>query len=1787
MNSRRKILVIGYYGDGNTGDEAVLTSMRRGLAAGPWDLEWIVPAYGTDPRRLEAVGVTSFPFREIGSMLAAVEAAELVLLGGGGLLHDYLDPRPETMLTSEHFGLSYYCGVPWLAAQLGKPVMLYAVGVGPLLYPQSRDLVRQVASSARALTVRDSQSAAMLEELGCPPAEVTADPVWRLVRAERAASEALLAESGLNGGPWLGVAVRNWNAVRNWKIDADQELWEEQLLEGVASFARAHRLGVLFIPFQHASTGLQDDVGLGRRLAARLTGLRTGVLERPASPEEVAGVIGSCSLLVAMRLHSLIFACMTGTPFVALDYDPKIALHAGLLEPAPSVIPLRELTGQGLAEALERTWKNRDEHGRGGRTLAALMRVRAERNEALALRLLDEERTWMPRPSRQRILQAVTERAQASARETGVDHPAPRPRDYSAAGIPDSTPEASRPRRPIVRILTPAFFDASGQARVFGGAERYLTEFVAVIRGLGYDVEVIQRAEANSWVRYDRDLRVVGLDTQGDFFGLDHAVRMAGLCPALLTIHLAFQTAGPETPPGSIGISHGVYWDDPWYHTGSDFQWHRDRILQSLERLDLVVSVDTNTINWIRGESPALAEKLVYIPNFVDLARFRPNAARKESRRVILFPRRLVRAKGFWLISDILPGLLARYADLEFHFVGQARGEEEREIRELRARHPGRVLWSVVPPEGMPDVYRAADIVVIPTEHFEGTSLSCLEAQACGRPVIATAVGGLTDLVLSEFNGLLVEPSAAAIEGAIDRLLTDPSLGERLAKGALETVRSFGLERWRDRWTDLLSTYLPARPARRPRTPLTAFFPSSDGADVATMTCLWRIAEDLAQHGVDAFWIDRGDGRKSDLPRLQIVAPGEQLRLVAPLTFLPGEPAPSSQPVHPGVESPETIAIVAARPGHSPRRNPGLALAGGARFTIVFSSEAGSEEAGVLTDGSYLVTPTASSWLTALRPIVRTLLKERRGKSMNKDQPSMPRGVRSTHAEPELRNQEELALLRAKIAEREGLLVGLRAKAAEKEVQFRLLLLDRDQDHERLLRDRDQDHERLLRDRDQDHERLLRDRDQSHERLLRDRDQHIERLQRELSSATRELTGIHNSLLWRVASIYWAFRRGLVRAASRFGAGRPPSEVASATATRPQGQPDPSAVVPADSSRHDVVCLPVIDWDFRFQRPQQLMSRFAESGHRVFYVNQRFRPSGAPFEIRTKRQGVYEVSLRGPERNVYEDPLDAEACDALFESFDALRRELSLGATACVVELPFWWPLAQRMRSRFAWPVVYDCMDDHSGFSTNRPEMIEQEEALLSSADLVVASSKLLEQAAGRRNPKVLLLPNACDFDHFAGVGSSRNSRPVVGYYGAIADWFDADLVTQLARRRPDWDFTLVGSTFGGDTSRLAKLDNVSLPGERPYAEIPEWLEKFDVAILPFRRVPLTEATSPVKVFEILAGGKPLVSVPIPEVVPLAPLVRLASTPEQFEDEIAAALQESEPDVVAKRRAFARDNTWSRRFERLAPAVRTAFPRVSVVVITFNNLDLNRLCLESLYERTEWPNFEVIVVDNGSTDGTAAYLDEAQRRFPNLRLILNETNRGFAAANNAGLRVATGEYLALLNNDTVLARGWLTALVRHLSADPGIGLIGPSTNAIGNEAMISVGYERIEDMPRWAADYVREHDGELFEIRMLGMFCVVLRRATFEQIGPLDERFGIGMFEDDDYARRIRAAGGRIVCARDAFVHHWMRASFRKMPRREYQKLFARNKSLFEEKWGRAWTPHGQPESPEAGYGRP
>ncbi len=256
----------------------------------------------------------------------------------------------------------------------------------------------------------------------------------------------------------------------------------------------------------------------------------------------------------------------------------------------------------------------------------------------------------------------------------------------------------------------------------------------------------------------------------------------------------------------------------------------------------------------------------------------------------------------------------------------------------------------------------------------------------------------------------------------------------------------------------------------------------------------------------------------------------------------------------------------------------------------------------------------------------------------------------------------------------------------------------------------------------------------------------------------------------------------------------------------------------------------------------------------------------------------------------------------------------------------------------------------------------------------------------------------------------------------------------------------------------------------------------------------------------------------------------------------------------------------------LQAAVQDLFPKASLIILTYNNLDYTRQCLESIFSKTIYPNYEIVVVDNASTDGTSDYLQTVAASHSNVRLVLNKENRGFAAGNNQGVAASSGEYIAYLNNDIIVTPGWLSGLIAHLS-DPSIGAVGPVTNYAGNESRIAVDYHQISDLDEFAHRYTQAHAGQSFEIRMLALFCMLVHRTVIDSVGPLDEQFGVGMYEDDDFSLRIRQKGYRILCAEDVYIHHWGSAAFSQLAQERFNRLHLENRGKFESKWGTLWQP--------------
>lgn len=253
--------------------------------------------------------------------------------------------------------------------------------------------------------------------------------------------------------------------------------------------------------------------------------------------------------------------------------------------------------------------------------------------------------------------------------------------------------------------------------------------------------------------------------------------------------------------------------------------------------------------------------------------------------------------------------------------------------------------------------------------------------------------------------------------------------------------------------------------------------------------------------------------------------------------------------------------------------------------------------------------------------------------------------------------------------------------------------------------------------------------------------------------------------------------------------------------------------------------------------------------------------------------------------------------------------------------------------------VYYDCMDDHLAFPVsglNFRILAEYEERLLRCSDRVFASSRLLLDHCAHLNPHVTLVGNGVNAEHFLGLRDRDLpipedlrglSGPVIGYYGAIAPWLDLDSLVELAIRRPSYQLVLIGpAEHGIALEPLTRHPNVHWLGPKRYEQLPAYLKCFDVALIPFHMSPLIEKVNPTKFYEYLAGGKPVVSAPLPDVAAHPNLARIYHEAAGFVREVDMALAEDPTVLEPERVALALANTWQEQAQRIA----TELDRVGV-----------------------------------------------------------------------------------------------------------------------------------------------------------------------------------------------------------------------------------------------------------------
>lgn len=238
----------------------------------------------------------------------------------------------------------------------------------------------------------------------------------------------------------------------------------------------------------------------------------------------------------------------------------------------------------------------------------------------------------------------------------------------------------------------------------------------------------------------------------------------------------------------------------------------------------------------------------------------------------------------------------------------------------------------------------------------------------------------------------------------------------------------------------------------------------------------------------------------------------------------------------------------------------------------------------------------------------------------------------------------------------------------------------------------------------------------------------------------------------------------------------------------------------------------------------------------------------------------------------------------------------------------------------------------------------------------------------------------------------------------------------------------------------------------------------------------------------------------------------------------------------------------------------------SIIILTHNQLEHTEKCIESIKKFTPEPH-EIIIVDNGSTDSTLEYLGAEMATNDNVRVIVNSTNRGFASGNNQGIALARGEYVLLLNNDTVVTEGWLGRMLNVFKRYPKTGIVGPMSNYVSGPQLVQkIDYKNLEELGAFAARRAKEYDGQSFPIYRVVGFCLLVRREVINRIGGLDEQFGSGNFEDDDFCIRAALAGHESRIAQDVFIHHTGSQTF-KGAGINYGESLLRNWELFKAKW--------------------
>lgn len=352
----------------------------------------------------------------------------------------------------------------------------------------------------------------------------------------------------------------------------------------------------------------------------------------------------------------------------------------------------------------------------------------------------------------------------------------------------------------IVYLLVYRFYDYKGEKLTYGGVQRYTDDLTKLLESQGCKCIVLQKAAKSFEIKYREQTTVIGVKCSKYFYGdpIFNYMAHRRIPKGAPVIYVSMQLAFPIIRHPSVIIQHGVWWDGKFGYLKSAST--RFLIKNMVKRTDFLICVDTNFINWFRATWPwiDINQKVKFVPNYADNKLFYDDVQKECQDKIkVLFPRRIETYRGTFLLLNVIDKLISDYPNIEFHFVGDGSKRNEVESFIINKNLQTHVKLYSLSFQEMPDAYHGSDIVVIPTIYSEGTSLSCIEAMHSGKAIIVTNVGGLTNLILNTYNGLMINPNEEELYRALKSLIDNPNLRRILGSNAKRTAENLNLDSWK------------------------------------------------------------------------------------------------------------------------------------------------------------------------------------------------------------------------------------------------------------------------------------------------------------------------------------------------------------------------------------------------------------------------------------------------------------------------------------------------------------------------------------------------------------------------------------------------------------------------------------------------------------------------------------------------------------------------------------------------------------------------------------------------------------------------------------------------------------------------------------------------------------------------------------------------------------------------------------------------------------------------------